>query len=165
MRAEDEYATFVAGRWSSLWRLAYLLAGSRAEAEAVLDQALVETYLHWHGVEDAESQVRREIVGALLTGHPRRRSSADDAAPAPLALVEPDEGLLRLDGVTLWPLMCALPPRQRAVLVLRVYENLSAQGAADALGCTTGEVRAQSLEAFTALRRAVLAVTGEPDST
>ena len=64
-----------------------------------------------------------------------------------------------LDRSLLWPLVCALPARQRAVIVLRYYEDLSEAQIADALGCAAGTVKSQSSAAIGALRRA-MAATG-----
>ncbi|MGZ8743354.1 MAG: sigma factor-like helix-turn-helix DNA-binding protein, partial [Nocardioides sp.] len=64
-----------------------------------------------------------------------------------------------LDRSLIWPLVCALPDRQRAVIVLRYYEDLSEAQIADVLGCAAGTVKSQSSAAIGALRRA-LAATG-----
>ena len=55
-----------------------------------------------------------------------------------------------LDHEQLWPLICALPPRQRAVIVLRYYEDLSEHQIADVLGCSTGSVKSQAHDAMAA---------------
>jgi DNA-directed RNA polymerase specialized sigma24 family protein len=62
-----------------------------------------------------------------------------------------------LDRSLLWPLVCALPARQRAVIVLRYYEDLSEAQIADVLGCAPGTVKSQTSAAFAALRRALAA--------
>ena len=62
-----------------------------------------------------------------------------------------------LDRSLLWPLVCALPDRQRAVIVLRYYEDLSEAQIADALGCAQGTVKSQASAAIAALRRAAAA--------
>ena len=64
-----------------------------------------------------------------------------------------------LDRSLIWPLVCALPDRQRAVIVLRFYEDLSEAQISEALGCAAGTVKSQSSAAIAALRRA-LAATG-----
>ena len=64
---------------------------------------------------------------------------------------------LVLDRRLFWPLVCALPARQRAVIVLRYYEDLSEAQIADVLGCAPGTVKSQSSAAIGALRRALAA--------
>ena len=64
---------------------------------------------------------------------------------------------LVFDRHLFWPLVCALPARQRAVIVLRYYEDLSEAQIADALGCAPGTVKSQSSAAIGALRRALAA--------
>ncbi len=71
-----------------------------------------------------------------------------------------------LDHCLLWPLVCALPERQRAVIVLRYYEGLSEAQIAEVLGCARGTVKSQSAAAVAALRRALAAAgVGEAVST
>jgi DNA-directed RNA polymerase specialized sigma24 family protein len=72
-----------------------------------------------------------------------------------------------VDHSLLWPLVCALPHRQRAVIVLRFYEDMSEAQIADTLGCAPGTVKSQTSAAKAALRRALVAagageVVGEP---
>jgi DNA-directed RNA polymerase specialized sigma24 family protein len=62
-----------------------------------------------------------------------------------------------LDRSLLWPLVCALPVRQRAVIVLRYYEDLTEAQIADVLGCAPGTVKSQTSAAMKALRRALAA--------
>jgi RNA polymerase sigma factor (sigma-70 family) len=62
----------------------------------------------------------------------------------------------------LWPLICALPPRQRAVVVLRFYQDLTERQVAEELGCSIGTVKSQGHDAMQALRRGLGAwATGE----
>jgi RNA polymerase sigma factor (sigma-70 family) len=62
-----------------------------------------------------------------------------------------------LDHSLLWPLVCALPSRQRAVIVLRYYEDMTEAQIADTLGCAPGTVKSQTSAAKAALRRALAA--------
>ena len=66
-----------------------------------------------------------------------------------------------VDRVLLWPLVCALPGLQRAVIVLRYHEDLSESAAAEVLGCSVGTVRSQTHEALRALRRGLDATQRE----
>jgi RNA polymerase sigma factor (sigma-70 family) len=65
------------------------------------------------------------------------------------------------DRLALWPHVASLPPKQRAVIVLRYYEDLSEQQIADALGCSTGTVKSNASRALNALRTRVPALEGD----
>jgi RNA polymerase sigma-70 factor (sigma-E family) len=159
MNTDEDFAAFVAARWGSLYRLAYLLAASPTGAEDLLQTTLEKAYVNWSRIgrmEHAEAYVRRMLANTLVSS--RRRAwrgeeawgdlpeRADDSAEIPV-----------LDRHLFWPLVCALPPRQRAVIVLRYYEDLSEAQIAVVLGCARGTVKSQSSAAIGALRRALAA--------
>ena len=159
MNTDEDFAVFVAARWGSLYRLAYLLAASPTGAEDLLQTTLEKAYVNWSRIgrmEYAEAYVRRMLATTLVSGRRRAWSreqpwgdvpeSADDSAEIPV-----------LDRHLFWPLVCALPPRQRAVIVLRYYEDLSEAQIAAVLGCARGTVKSQSAAAIGALRRALAA--------
>ena len=159
MSNDDDFAAFVAARWGSLYRLAYLLAASPTGAEDLLQTTLEKAYVNWSRIgrmEHAEAYVRRMLANTFVSS--RRRSwvgeqpwdelpdEAGDSAEVPV-----------LDRHLFWPLVCALPPRQRAVIVLRYYEDLTEAQIALVLGCAAGTVKSQSSAAMGALRRALAA--------
>jgi RNA polymerase sigma factor (sigma-70 family) len=161
---DDEFREFVAARWVSLSRLACLLTGSRADGKVLLQQCLQKAYLRWPSVAESglpDAEVRRLMVHALFAGRRRAawqrqalRRIRREQAFEPL---EPLEAAL-LDRELVWPIVCSLPDRQRAVVVLRYYEGLDEREIADLLGCSVSAVKSQTHEAAAALRRGMLAL-------
>ena len=158
MRDEASYVAFVEARWPSLLRLAHLLSGSSAAGEDVLHAVLLEVYLRWGRIsrlDFPEGYVRRRLVNeALSRGRTRRGERLVEAVPE--RHDEPDDGAE--DALALWSVVRALPPRQRAVTVLRYYEDLSEAEIAQVLGCAPGTVTSQAADALRSLR-AVLGAT------
>jgi RNA polymerase sigma-70 factor (sigma-E family) len=158
LNVDQDFAEFVAARWTALYRLAYLLTASPTGAEDLLQTSLEKAYVRWSRIADmehAEAYVRRIITNTFLSGARRAwvREEPRDSMPETAGSAE---GAL-LDRALLWPLVCALPARQRAVIVLRYYEDLSEAEIAAALGCAPGTVKSQSSAAMKALRRALAA--------
>ncbi len=157
------YEQFVAARWSSLYRTAYLLTGNRPDAEDLVQTALVKTYLSWEKVAAAASPdayVRRILTNAYISGRRPLRVTRER-----LVDQTPEVGVPATtsdDRLALWPHIASLPPKQRAVIVLRYYEDLSEQQIADTLGCSPGTVKSNASLALKALRARVPAVEGEP---
>ena len=167
MRDDDGYSEFVAARWTALHRLAYLLTASKPAAEDLLQTALMKTYASWPRVsamEAPDAYVRKLIVNTLISERRRpwwaRESPRED--PPETAVDPADTDVLNHE--LLWPLICALPDRQRAVVVLRYYEDLSEEEIADVLGCARGTVKSHAFDALRSLRRA-LAVVDTPQPT
>jgi RNA polymerase sigma-70 factor (sigma-E family) len=158
---EDDINTFLAARWSSMFRLACLLTGSPAEADDLLQESMVKVYLRWTKVSRTqvpEAYVRRIMVNTLVSRsrRPFRRRELLEADVGAAAVASAEDA--GLDRVQVWPLVCALPVRQRAVIVLRYYEDLSEREIADVLGCSTGSVKSQAHDALASLRRGVAAL-------
>lgn len=153
---QDSFAEFVSARWPSLYRTAYLLTGNRHEAEDLLQTALANTYVAWGRIRDrgaTEAYVRRALVNLASRGWRRRdRVVLTDEVPDP----GHDGGLgLMVGHAVLWQAVCELPPRMRATIVLRYYEDLSEAQAAEALGCSVGSVKSQTHHAMKRLRAAL----------
>jgi RNA polymerase sigma-70 factor (sigma-E family) len=163
---DQDFAEFVRARWSSLHRLAYLLAASPNGADDLLQTTLEKAYVSWRRIsamEYPEAYVRRMLVTTLISS--RRRRWVGELPSDRLPEGSDDSAELgMLDRSLLWPLVCALPARQRAVVVLRYYEDMSEAQIADTLGCAPGTVKSQCHAAVGALRRA-LAAAGVPDRT
>jgi len=161
MGLDDDFTEFVESRWPALFRLAYLLTASTTAAEDLLQSTLEMAYVKWSRIRNMdypEAYVRRMLANNLVSS---RRRAWHGEQPTE-RLPEKDHGseeMPALDRALLWPLVCALPDRQRAVIVLRYYEDLSEHEIADALGCAPGTVKSQTFSAMKALRRA-LAATG-----
>jgi RNA polymerase sigma-70 factor (sigma-E family) len=150
----EEYAAIA---WPSLYRYAYLLAGNHADAEDIAQQTLMKACRSWSRIKDTDSPtayLRRMLTNTYLSQRRpkgRRLELLTDAPPEPdhVPSVGPE------DRMTLWPHVKSLPPRQRAVIVLRFYEDLSEQEIADALGCSRGTVKSTAHRALKALRAAI----------
>ena len=159
MSIDEDYAAFVTARWGALYRLAYLLTASPTSAEDLLQSTLEKAYVNWARIgrmEYAESYVRRMLANTLFSGRRRAWHREQPWDELPEAMADSLEVPV-LDHSLLWPLVCALPDRQRAVIVLRYYEDLSEAQIADVLGCAPGTVKSQSFAAIGALRRALAA--------
>ena len=159
MSTDRDFAEFVGARWGSLYRLAYLLAASPTGAEDLLQTTLEKAYVNWGRIsrmQYAEAYVRRMLANTLVSSLRRAWTREQPWDRLPETAGDPAE-LSVVDRHLLWPLVCALPDRQRAVIVLRYYEDLSEAQIAEVLGCARGTVKSQSWAAMGALRRALAA--------
>ncbi len=150
-RAPD-FDEFVGARSGALLRTAYLLTHDHALAEDLLQTALAKAWFAWGRVEDhPEAYVRRILVNTYATWWRRRWNGElateelpERAAPQATDTVEA--------GHDLWRAMERLPRRQRAVVVLRYFEDLTEAQTADVLGCAVGTVKSQASKALAKLR-------------
>jgi RNA polymerase sigma-70 factor (sigma-E family) len=156
--AAQTFEEYAATTWSSLYRRAYLLSGNHADAEDLAQQALIKAHGAWSRVSRAESPdayVRRILTNTFLSMKrpkgPRLELLAGENAPEPVGPQADGPE----DRLALWPHVRALPPRQRAVIVLRYYEQLSEAEIADALGCSRGNVKSTAHRALQNLRSAL----------
>jgi len=155
--ADAEFADWMAARQVALVRTAYLLTGSQHAAEDLVQTTLTKLYLAWDRIADRQN-VDAYARRALLNEH---RSTWRRASRRPEVLKEvvPDAGRADLeydgDREAVWRFVESLPPRQRAVIVLRYYEDLSEAETADLLGISTGTVKSQASRALAALRERV----------
>jgi len=156
MSTDDGFVEFVSARWARLYRTACVLTLDPAVAEDVLQIAMEKVYLRWHRVrrmDDPAAYVRRVMVNEAISS--RQRPWRHVESPRD---VLPERSLPGADSVVenhaaLWPLVCTLPERQRAVVVLRYYEDLTERETAEVLGCSVGTVKSQAHDAIRALRR------------
>ena len=137
----DGFTAFVAACSPRLARTAYLLTRDHALAEDLLQTALAKSWLAWSRIDgDPEPYVRRTLVNTYTTWWRRRWNgeTPTDTVPEPAARTDATRTVDERD--LLWQALGRLPKRQRAVLVLRYYEDLSVEATAELLGCTTGTV-------------------------
>ncbi|HEX6498004.1 MAG TPA: SigE family RNA polymerase sigma factor [Micromonosporaceae bacterium] len=156
MRLWDAPASFdeyVRDRHADLLRFAHVLSGDRYLAEDLVQDALERAGMHWRRIrrhDDPEGYLRRIIVNQHVNGVRRRRRERLVASP-------PEQptpvGERRDDAV--WQLLATLPRKQRAVVVLRYYEDLSEAQIADLLGCSVGTVKSNGSRAMAKLRAAL----------
>lgn len=148
-----EYDAYVAARWSWLLRVAYLLTADWAAAEDVVQNALVKAWFAWRRIDgDPDSYVRRIVVTTFVSQR-RRRWRAEvpvDVVPDRPGPGDSASGVAERDA--LWRALGRLPAQQRAVIVLRYFEDLSEDQIAATLGVRAGTVKSQASKALRRLR-------------
>jgi RNA polymerase sigma-70 factor (sigma-E family) len=163
-RRRQEFERFVAETSDALVRTAYLVVWDLAEAEDLVQECLLVVARRWPRVrtmEQPRAYARRILVNLALDGSKRRsrRREELDASPASLELQADEASARRLDGVDvrseLLQALATLPPRQRAVLVLRYFEDLSEAQVATVLGCSVGTVKSTASRGLTRLQAAM----------
>ena len=157
MAARDRaaFAEFVAARSGALHRAAYLMVGDVGLAQDLVQEALTKTYVAWPRLRDpanAESYTRKAITTTAITWF--RKKSWYGERPADRVPETADAGHADAVAVrtSLMSALAQLPPRQRAVIVLRYYEDLTEAQTAAALGCAVGTVKSQGAAALGKLR-------------
>jgi RNA polymerase sigma-70 factor (sigma-E family) len=154
--SSEDFTAYVEGAWARMFRTAYALTGDQATAEDLLQRTLVKAFVQWKRVSHAESPdsyVRRMLVNESASGW-RARSRRPEVLTADL----PEQpGTTAFDSAfatreELWEGVQTLPPRQRAVVVLRYYEDLSEREIAEVLGISNGTVKSLANAAVAKLR-------------
>jgi RNA polymerase sigma-70 factor (sigma-E family) len=164
--AEEEFASFVQARWGQLVRTAYLLTGDRGRAEDLVQQVLVKVHRRWTHIASVESPyayTRAALANESASWWRRRRvaetlgdvpAHADRAPGDAYAAYDTRDEIARA--------VLGLPPRMRAVVVLRYFDDLSEADTAAALGMSVGSVKSQASRGLERLR-SVLQPTPETD--
>lgn len=152
---EAQFQEFVRARWSRLVRTAYLLTGDAHHAEDLTQTALAKAYRSWRRVarsDSPEAYVRRMLV-TCNSDRFRKRRVKEALTAAPPETAGPEEDVLRVDERgALLAALAQLPPRQRAVVVMRYWEDLSEAEVAGVLGCSPGTVKSQASKGLAKLR-------------
>ena len=158
----DDFGEFVRMSLPGLLRYGHALTGNPHDAADLVQAVLEKVGARWAAVlrrgVDPLAYARRAMANAHISRWRRHRR---EHLVADLPDVVAAAGEDRLDHEPLWQALRALPPRQRAVVVLRFYEGLSEREIADALGVSTGTVKSQNSKAMATLRRR-LEAGGEP---
>jgi RNA polymerase sigma-70 factor (sigma-E family) len=151
---DRQFRNFVTTRSPALLRTAYLLGGDWATAEDLLQVALTKTYLAWLrlGTIDAVEPYARRVLVNTATSWWRRRWHGERPTEVLPDLPASDGLDERLERDRLWRHVVTLPARQRAVLVLRFYEDQSEAETARLLGVSVGTVKSQCARALATLR-------------
>jgi RNA polymerase sigma-70 factor (sigma-E family) len=155
-RERQQFEEFMTSRWPGLVRLAFGLTGDRWLAEDLAQTALVSAFASWWRVrraDDPDAYVRRILINASKSRWRRSRVTEQPAEP-PAEVPDPaaDPAVTIGERSALLKALGALPPRQRAVVVLRYWEDLSDAQAAVLLGCSASTVRSQAARALAKLR-------------
>lgn len=155
-RDDGSFAEFVAARGTSLLRTARLLCGNHEDAEDLVQTALEKAYRHWPKVSsdlDPEPYVRRILVNTVISRGRRRRVLREiNMADPPEKPAPPETHVVELRSSLVAGLR-ELGARQRAVLVLRYWEDLPEAEIAEVLGCSVGTVKSQASRGLAQLRR------------
>ncbi len=151
----DGFHEFVVARGGALSRTAFLLTGEHHAAEDLVQSALAKAVTRWRQIVEygqPEAYIRRIMINEQISWWRRRRARP---VAEPPDLPGPDEPHRIVDRVALGEALDTLSPRQRAVVVLRFYEDLSEADTAAALGCSVGTVKSHTHHALDRLRQAL----------
>ncbi|MER7331476.1 MULTISPECIES: SigE family RNA polymerase sigma factor [unclassified Micromonospora] len=161
---QPTFEEFVTARGAALLRFALMLTGDRHQAEDLVQSVLAKAYVRWArvaGMSRPEAYLKRVLVNENLRWW-RRLSSRELPVAAPAdGAAGPDDAGSHAARDAAWALLRRLPRRQRAVLVLRYYEDLSDTQIAEVLGCAPATVRSQAARALATLRATVPTIDRE----
>ncbi len=152
---EREFEDFVTAMSPRLFRAAYAITRDHHHAEDAVQVTLGKAYARWRRIvrtEQPEAYVRRMVVNEVLSWRRRRSSGELPTADAPDVATGSHESSVD-ESDAMWQALGALPARQRAVVVLRYYEQLSEAEIAETLGVRPGTVKSQCSAALANLRR------------
>lgn len=150
-----EFEEFVRRRMPELVRFTCAMCADRALAEDVVQEVLVRVNARWSHIallEAPEMYVRRSLVNEYLSWRRKWARVMPRAVLSGRDLISPDHADAIADRAMLVNELAALPPRQRAVLVMRFYGGLPDIEIADILGCRTVTVRGYASRALASLR-------------
>jgi RNA polymerase sigma-70 factor (sigma-E family) len=155
VHAPEGFAEFVAARSPALLRTAWLLTGDRGRAEDLVQEALAKTWRKWSSVaerERPEAYVRAVMVNTSVSWWRRRWRGEipTELLPDPSGYSDPMAHVDVREAVR--QALATLSPRQRAVLVLRYFDDLTETETAAAMGCSVGTVKSQASRAMARLR-------------
>jgi len=158
---DEEFRDFMRGRWAATVRLAYGLTGDAGHAEDVAQDAFARAYASWGRVRragDPEAYVRRIVINEFRRRFRKHRVAEDLPGVLPDAGVcepGPEERSVLIEALR------SLGPRQRAVIVLRYWMDMSEAETAAALNCSRGTVKSQAARALATLRKTATVMEGE----
>jgi RNA polymerase sigma-70 factor (sigma-E family) len=154
-RERTAFTEFATARAAALHRAAYLMVGDPQLAQDLVQEALTKTYVAWPRLRDphnAEAYCRKAITTTAISWF--RRKAWNNERPTE---VLPEQEMGGLDATIadrdrVWRALRSLPPRQRAALVLRYFDDLTETQTAEAMGCAVGTVKSQVSAGLAKLR-------------
>lgn len=155
MKPFEGFAEFMTANGPALSRFAYLLSGNHADAQDLLQTALTKTATRWKQIARYDSPAaftRRVMINDAASFWRRARRARIQADTSVPEQVSTDEMARAVPRLMLRKALTRLGPRQRAVLVLRFFEDLSVEQTAEVLGCSIGTVKSQTFDALSRLR-------------
>jgi RNA polymerase sigma-70 factor (sigma-E family) len=152
------FRDYVVARSPAMLRTAYLLTGSRQDAEDLLQEALLRLARSWSRIDretPVDGYLRRTLINLRTSNWRKRRIRSISVSDVPE--ISAHEAAIEdlPERQAIWLAPAELPPRMRAVLVLRFYEDLSEAESAAVLGCSVGTVKSQTSRALAKLRAAL----------
>ncbi|MEU6928065.1 SigE family RNA polymerase sigma factor [Streptomyces sp. NPDC046385] len=151
------FTSYVRARGPVLLRTARSLTANPSDAEDLLQTALAKTFVAWERIEDhraLDGYVRRALLNTRTSQWRKRKVDefACDELPEPAGVPEPDPAERQVLHDAMWRAVMKLPDRQRAMVVLRYYEDLSEAQTAEVLGVSVGTVKSAVSRALGKLR-------------
>lgn len=162
-RLDEEFREFMHGRWPAMVRLAYALTGDPGHAEDVAQAAFARAYAAWPRIVKAgnpDAYVRKIVVNENRSRF-RKQRVAEHLTSAPPEQAGRTEDRNVEDYSALVDALRALGPRQRAVVVLRYWLDLTEAEVAATLNCSVGTVKSQASRALATLRKSAELVDGD----
>lgn len=153
-----EFEAWLVARESALQRTAHLLTGDVHAAQDLVQTTLAKLYLGWDRIRHADNidaYARKTLVNEFRTVWRRPVRRAEQVVEAVPDRPAPEPPTYDGSSEAVWRFVCSLPPKQRAVIVLRFYEQLTEAEIADLMGIAVGTVKSQSSRAIAALRAAL----------
>jgi RNA polymerase sigma-70 factor (sigma-E family) len=154
VESDEEFRDFMRGRWSAMVRLAYTLCGDQGHAEDIAQSAFASAYASWARVRkagDPDAYVRAIVIHENSKRFRRQRPREELRADVPDQATEADDVVA--ERAALRQALNRLGPRQRAVVVLRFWLDMTEAATAQALGCSVGTVKSQASRALDILRK------------
>jgi RNA polymerase sigma-70 factor (sigma-E family) len=155
--AAADYEQFVRARTPALLRSAFLLTCDQQLAEDLVQEALARTHLAWHRLQDignADAYVRKIMYHQQVSVWRRKRVAESLPGLLPEAAGPGDHAQATTTRLVLYRVLLELSPRQRAVIVLRYFEDRTEVETAELLGLAVGTVKTLALRGLTRLRTA-----------
>lgn len=162
-RDSGEFTAFVLASQPRLRRTAYLMCGDWQLASDYVQEALIRVYRHWprlRGEVGAHAYARKAVLNVVIDAK-RRRSSTEVPVLEVRDTVRPDDAERSADRDLLTRCLAQVPPRQRACLVLRYYDDLSVSEIATVLGISEGTVKSQTARGLDTLQAAFAKATND----
>ncbi|ADD40828.1 SigE family RNA polymerase sigma factor [Stackebrandtia nassauensis] len=153
-RADSEFRDFVASRLDRLRRLAFLMCGDMHRAEDAVQLALAKLYAVWFRVEpdSLDAYVRRIVINTVKTQYSRLWTKREHCTSATPERAAGDSNARTADRVAILEALARLPRRQRAVVVLRFWEDRSVAETAEIMRCSQGAVKSHTSRGLGKLR-------------
>ena len=150
------FEAYVAAHGRALWRTAWLLTGDAHRAEDLVQTALLKCWRRWDRIAtdaSVDGYVRRSMVTTYTDWRRRKWAGEIPSWPLPDAPESNADLMVRHDVLSA---LAQLPRRQRAVIILRFYDDLTERETADALNISVGTVKSQTARALATLRSSKL---------